>query len=66
MRFRKAPSRSTARREFQTRVTEMKVITRHDSPDTLILIRCRSCLAPPNTRKRRELRAGQQPAGGKA
>ena len=24
--------------EFQTRVTEMKVITRHDSPDTLILI----------------------------
>jgi hypothetical protein len=44
----------------------MKVITRHDSPDTLILIRCRSCLAPPNTRKRRELRAGQQPAGGKA
>src|SRR5207237_587442 len=24
--------------EFQTRVTEMKVITRHESPDTLILI----------------------------
>jgi UDP-galactopyranose mutase len=24
--------------EFQTRVTEMKVITKHDSPDTLILI----------------------------
>src|SRR5262249_61516810 len=24
--------------EFQTRVTEMKVITRHDSPDTLVLI----------------------------
>jgi UDP-galactopyranose mutase len=24
--------------EFQTRVTDMKVITRHDSPDTLILI----------------------------
>jgi UDP-galactopyranose mutase len=24
--------------EFQTRVTEMKVITRHDSPDTLILL----------------------------
>src|SRR5713226_2758478 len=25
--------------EFQTRVTEMKVITRHESPDTLILIK---------------------------
>ena len=49
--------------EFQTRVTEMKVITRHESPDTLILIEVPVLpgAAQSFPKKHHRLRAREQP-----